>query len=169
MTALKYYGKYRGTVVNHLDPLQQGRLQVSIPDVTLPPSSWATPCFPLAGIQAGAYLVPLPGSGVWVEFEQGDADHPIWSGCWYGSMAEIPALVLTTPQPTPPIVFQTAGQTTLMLSDVPGPSGGILLKTKAGALISISDAGIVISNGKGATITLTSATVAINQTALMVT
>jgi hypothetical protein len=160
MSAIKYYGKYRGTVVNHLDPLQQGRLQVTVPDVTLPPSSWATPCFPLAGIQSGAWAVPLPGTGVWVEFEQGNADHPIWSGCWYGSKAEIPVLVASSPPPTPPILLQTPGQTTLMLSDVPGPTGGILLKTKTGALI---------SNGKGATVTLMGPTVAVNQTALTVT
>lgn len=170
MTALKYYGKYRGTVVSNLDPLQEGRLQVTVPDVTLPPSTWAMPCFPLAGIQSGAWVLPLPGTGVWVEFEQGDADHPIWSGCWYGSKAEVPALVSAAPPPAPPpILLQTPGQTTLLLSDVPGPTGGILLKTKSGALISINDTGIVISNGKGATITLTGPTVAINQTALTVT
>lgn len=166
---MKYYGKYRGTVVNHLDPLQEGRIQVTVPDVTLPPSSWAMPCFPLAGIQSGAFMLPLPGTGVWVEFEQGDANKPIWSGCWYGSKAEVPALVMAAPPPTPPIVLQTPGQTTLMLSDVPGPSGGILLKTKTGALISVNDTGIIISNGKGATITLTGPTVAINVTALTVT
>lgn len=165
----RYYGKYRGTVVNHIDPLQQGRIQVTVPDVTLPPSSWAMPCFPLAGIQAGVFTVPLPGTGVWVEFEQGDADHPIWTGCWYGSKAEIPALVAAAPPPTPPIVLQTPGQATVMISDAPGPAGGILLKTLTGAMISINDTGIIISNGKGASITLVGPTVAVNQTALTVT
>ena len=74
-------------------------------------------------------MIPNPGTGVWVEFEQGDADHPIWTGCWYGIAAEVPALAHAAPPVTPPIVFQTQGQTTLMLSDVPGPTGGILLKT----------------------------------------
>ncbi|MEU7932402.1 phage baseplate assembly protein V [Micromonospora echinofusca] len=165
----RYYGKYRGTVVNHIDPLQQGRVQVTVPDVTLPPSTWAMPCFPLAGIQAGVFTVPLPGTGVWVEFEQGDADHPIWTGCWYGSKAEIPALVASAPPPTPPIVLQTPGQATLMISDAPGPAGGILLRTLTGAMISINDTGIVISNGKGASVTLIGPTVAVNQTALTVT
>jgi len=164
-----FLGKYQGVVTNHVDPMQQGRIQVSVPDVTIPPSTWAKPSFPAAGIQAGAYMVPLTGTGVWVEFEQGDANRPIWSGCWYGSAAEVPAVVRLSPPPLPPIVFQTQGQTTLMLSDVPGPSGGILLKTKTGAMISINDAGIIISNGKGASITLTGPTVAINVTALTVT
>jgi uncharacterized protein involved in type VI secretion and phage assembly len=165
----KYYGKYRGTVVTNVDPMQQGRLMVTVPDVTLPPSTWAMPCFPLAGIQAGVWVIPNPGTGVWVEFEQGDADHPIWSGCWFGSAAEVPALVRAAPPVTPPIVLQTQGQTTLMLSDVPGPTGGILLKTATGALISINDVGITLSNGKGATITLTGPTVTVNAGALAVT
>lgn len=167
--ANNYYGKYQGVVVNHIDPMQIGRIQVTVPDVTLAPSTWAMPCFPVAGIQAGAYMIPLPGTGVWVEFEQGDANRPIWSGCWYGSAAEVPAVVHLSPPPTPPIVLQTVGQTTLMLSDVPGPTGGILLKTTTGAMISINEVGIIISNGKGASITLTGPTVAINLTALTVT
>jgi uncharacterized protein involved in type VI secretion and phage assembly len=165
----RYYGKYRGTVMSNLDPMQMGRLQVSVPDVVLAPLNWAMPCFPVSGMQAGAWMIPGLGAGVWVEFEQGDPDHPIWSGCWYGSAAEVPALALAAPPVTPPIVLQTQGQTTLMLSDVPGPTGGILLKTMTGALISISDAGIIISNGKGASITMTGPTVTVNAGALTVT
>jgi uncharacterized protein involved in type VI secretion and phage assembly len=165
----KYFGKYRGTVVNNLDPMQIGRLMVTVPDVTLPPSTWAMPCFPVAGVQAGAWMIPNPGTGVWVEFEQGEADHPIWIGCWYGSAAEVPALVRAAPPVTPPIVLQTQGQTTLMLSDVPGPTGGILLKTTTGALISINDAGITLSNGKGAVIAMVGPTVTVNAGALAVT
>jgi hypothetical protein len=56
-----------------------------------------------------------------------------------------------------------------MISDVPGPTGGILLKTLTGAFISINDVGITISNGKGAIITLTGPTVSINAPALVVT
>jgi hypothetical protein len=164
-----YLGKYQGVVVNHIDPMLQGRIQVSVPDVTIPPSTWAMPCFPVAGIQAGAYMIPIVGTGVWVEFEQGDANRPIWTGCWYGSPAEVPAAVHLSPPPTPPIVLQTVGQTMLMLSDVPGPTGGILLKTTTGAMISINEVGIIISNGKGASITLTGPTVAVNVTALTVT
>ena len=56
-----------------------------------------------------------------------------------------------------------------MLSDVPGPTGGILLKTATGALISINETGITLSNGKGATITMVGPTVTINGGALVVT
>jgi len=166
----KYYGKYRGTVLNNIDPLQIGRLMVQVPDVSnLIPSSWAMPCFPISGKQMGAYMIPQIGAGVWVEFEQGNPDYPIWSGCWYGSRADVPALVTATPPAVPVVVMQTQGQTTLLLSDLPGPTGGILIKTMSGAMISINDVALTISNGKGASIVMAGPVVAINGTALTVT
>jgi hypothetical protein len=66
----KYYGKYRGTVLNNVDPEQRGRLMLNVPDVLgVIPSSWAEPCVPLAGPTGppmGVYLVPPIGAGVWV-------------------------------------------------------------------------------------------------------
>jgi len=166
----KYYGKYRGMVINNIDPLQTGRLQVQVPDVSgLIPSTWAMPCFPFTGNQMGMWALPQIGTGVWVEFEQGDPDYPIWSGCWFGSAAEVPALAQAAPPAVPNVVLQTQAQNTIMISDVPGPTGGILLKTTTGALISVNDTGITISNGKGATITLTGPTVNINMGALVIT
>ncbi len=166
----KYYGKYRGVVINNLDPMQTGRIQVQVPDVSnLVPTSWAMPCFPFTGKQMGLFALPQIGSGVWVEFEQGNPDYPIWSGCWFGSAAEVPALALATVPPLSNFVVQTAAQNTLMISDMPGPTGGILLKTTTGAMISINDIGITISNGKGATIVMAGPSVTINQGALMVT
>jgi uncharacterized protein involved in type VI secretion and phage assembly len=166
----KFYGKYRGTVITNVDPLQTGRLLVTVPDVHgIAPSSWAMPCFAFAGKQMGEWALPQIGAHVWVEFEQGDPDRPIWTGCYYGSAAEVPALALAAPPVTPNIVIQSQGQNTLMISDVPGPTGGILLKTLTGAFISINDVGITISNGKGATITLVGPTVSINPPALVVT
>jgi hypothetical protein len=164
-----YLGKFRGTVLNNVDPLQIGRLQLTVPDVPLALSSWAMPCFPFTGIQSGAWMLPSVGAGVWVEFEQGDPDYPIWSGCFYGSAAEVPALALAAPPAVPNVVFQTTAQNTFMLSDVPGPTGGILLKTTTGAFISISAVGITISNGQGATIVMTGPSVTVNAGALVVT
>ncbi len=166
----KYFGKYRGMVVNNVDPLQIGRLLVQVPDVLGPiPSSWAMPCLPFTGKQMGMWCLPQIGTGLWVEFEQGDPDHPIWSGCWYGIAAEVPALALAAPPGVPNVVLQTTAQNTLMLSDLPGPTGGILLKTTTGAFISVNDLGITISNGKGAIITMLGPTVDINMTALTIT
>lgn len=153
----KFYGKYRGTVVNNLDPLQLGRIQVMVPDVLgLSVSSWAMPCVPIAGKQQGIFVLPQVGAGVWVEFEQGEPDYPIWVGCFWGIAAEVPALALAPPPPPPGqnIVIQTTGQNTLLLSDVPGPTGGVMLKTATGVMVLMNDIGVTITNGKGATITM---------------
>jgi uncharacterized protein involved in type VI secretion and phage assembly len=163
----KFYGKYRGTVVQNIDPMQMARIQVIVPDVSsLIPSSWAMPCLPMTGPQAGLFTVPPIGAGVWVEFEQGDPDYPIWSGCWWGSAAEVPALALAGIPASPNIVMQTLGQNTLMISDL--PTNGIMLKTTTGAMIVINEAGILISNGKGASIVMAGPTVTINNGALTV-
>jgi uncharacterized protein involved in type VI secretion and phage assembly len=165
----RFYGKYRGTVINNVDPMQMGRIQAMVPDVSnVIPSSWAMPCFPVTGKQMGAWMIPQVGTGVWIEFEQGDPDYPIWSGCWFGSVAEVPTLALAAPPAVPNFVIQTQGQNTIMISDVPGPTGGILLKTTTGAMIAINDVGITISNGKGATIVLTGPSVTINNGAFTV-
>lgn len=171
-SATKFYGKYRGTVVNNIDPLQIGRIQVSVPDVNLIPGTWAMPCVPLAGKQEGTFMTPQIGAGVWVEFERGDPDYPIWVGGFWGSMAEVPALALVPPAipPGQNIAIQTTGQSTLLLSDsAPTPiSGGIVLKSLTGAMIVVNDSGIYIQNGKGASIFMVGPTVTINQGALVV-
>ncbi|HET6197054.1 MAG TPA: phage baseplate assembly protein V, partial [Acetobacteraceae bacterium] len=125
-------------------------------------------CLPMTGIQAGVFTVPPIGAAVWIEFEQGNTDYPIWTGGFWGSAAEVPALALATPPALQAIVLQTVGQNTLMISDTPGPTGGILLKTTTGAMIAINDVGITISNGQGATIVLAGPSVTINQGALAV-
>jgi uncharacterized protein involved in type VI secretion and phage assembly len=168
--ALRFFGKYRGMVTNNIDPLGIGRLQVQVPDVAgVVPGSWALPCFPFASTQLGFYALPQIGGGVWVEFEQGNPDYPIWSGCWYGSRADVPGLVSATPPGVPVVIMQTQGQTTLLLSDLAGPTGGVLIKTTSGAMISINDVALTISNGKGASIVMTGPTVAINGAALTIT
>ena len=70
---------------------------------------------------------------------------------------------------TPPILLGSMGQSNISISDVPGgPPGGILLQHRSGAFISISDVGIVISNGKGAMITMVGTKVDINNGGLTV-
>jgi uncharacterized protein involved in type VI secretion and phage assembly len=165
----KYYGKYRGTVTNNIDPQQLGRIQVIVTDVSnLIPGSWAMPCVPIAGKQSGVFVVPQIGSGVWVEFEQGDPDYPIWVGGFWGLAAELPALALAGNPASPSIVLQSGLQNTLMISDLPGPTGGIMLKSLTGAMILINETGITITNGQGATITLIGPTVDINLGALTI-
>jgi hypothetical protein len=166
-----FFGKYRGTVAENTDPQVRGRLTAFVPDVLgETPSTWALPCLPMAGTgPMGVFCVPQIGAGVWMEFEHGDPGKPIWTGCWYGE-GQPPALAQVSPPPVSTLVIQTQLGTTLSISDLTAPPGGILLKTPGGAMISISDtSGIVISDGKGASITLTGPAVNINNGALVVT
>ena len=112
--------------------------------------------------------MPIIGSGVWIEFEQGDPDYPIWTGCFWGSAAEVPALALTVPPGVPGITAANAAAKQLTISDVPGPTGGILIKTTTGAMISVNDTGIIISNGKGAIINMVGPITDINASALTI-
>jgi hypothetical protein len=67
-------GKYRGVVIDNLDPMQSNRLQVTVPEVDTSPA-WAQPS---ADMQYMA--VPDVGTEVWVEYDQGDAAYPRWVG-----------------------------------------------------------------------------------------
>lgn len=165
----KVFGKYRGMVLNNIDPMQMARLQVQVPDISgVIPITWAMPCVPVAGIQNGMVALPMIGSGVWVEFEQGNPDFPIWVGCFWGSAAEVPALARATPPGVQSITFQTPLQNGLTISDLPGPTGGIMLKSATGATLIVNDTGIYIQNGKGAAIVMTGPTVTVNAGALTI-
>ena len=76
--------------------------------------------FSASGKQMAPTCLPQIGAGVWVEFEQGNMDYPIWSGCWYGSVAEVPVLALAGIPASPNIVLQTTAQNAIVISDVPG-------------------------------------------------
>jgi uncharacterized protein involved in type VI secretion and phage assembly len=169
MTTAPLYGKYRGTVVNNIDPLQIGRIQAMVPDVAgFIPSTWAMPCIPVAGINTGVFTVPIVGAGVWIEFERGNPDYPVWVGGYWGTAAEVPVLAHAVPPGVAGLTLQTPLKNGIVISDVPGPTGGILIQTATGAMISVSDTGIVISNGKGAVINMTGPTVDVNLGALTV-
>jgi uncharacterized protein involved in type VI secretion and phage assembly len=166
----RYYGIYRGTVLVNIDPLQMGRINATVPDVSsITPTTWITPAAPLAGKQMGVFMVPQIGSGVWVQFEAGDPDLPVYTGGWWGSAAEVPALALAGVPADPNIVIQTTLQNAIVISDLPGPTGGIILKSTTGATIIVNDTGIYIQNGKGASIIMTGPTVTVNAGALVVT
>lgn len=169
-TPQTFYGKYRGTVVNNVDPEQRGRVTAMVPDVLgLVPSSWAMPCLPIAGKQQGTYFVPQIGAGVWIEFENGDPSYPIWTGGFWGAVAEVPALALAGNPASPNIVVQSTMQNSIVISDLPGPTGGLMLRSASGATIIVNDTGIYIQNGKGASLVMTGPTVNINNGALVVT
>ena len=70
-----YVGKYRAVVTDSDDPLLQRRMQVTVPDVD-PTPAWAV----AAGDAAEGTELPPVGSGVWVEYDDGDPGRPRWVG-----------------------------------------------------------------------------------------
>jgi hypothetical protein len=71
-----FTGKYRGKVVNNIDPLMLGRLIVLVPAVSEFPLSWAMPCVPYG----------------WVELV---FNYPIWTGCFWGDGRRLNSLPTT--------------------------------------------------------------------------
>jgi len=163
----QYFGKYRGKVESNVDPLQMGRVQVSVPAVLGDGrSSWALPCAPFAGRGVGFFAVPPAGANVWVEFEGGDLNHPIWCGGFW-AQGEAPA----APAVPGTKVWRT-DCVTLTLSDLPG-AGGLTVEVAPPAVAQpmkmvFRTGGIEITHGT-ASVKLSPATVSINDGALEIT
>jgi uncharacterized protein involved in type VI secretion and phage assembly len=142
----KYYGKFRGSVVNNADPKGLGRLQVIVSEImAVPLANWAMMCTPVGGIQHGMFSVPAINAGVWIEFEQGDIDYPIWTGCFLGTGLDAPKQAPTANPITQSITLQTPTQNSIVIDDAPGKGVTIMIRT--GAKITITDLGIELNNG----------------------
>ena len=162
----KYYGKYRGVVTDNKDPLMTGRVKARVPDVmSAKETGWAMPCAPFGGSGVGFFALPTVGAGVWIEFEHGDPDYPVWSGCWFGSAAEMPPILLAPPYKK--TLIKTEGGSSVLLDDTPGIDG-ITLETSGGQKVVMNATGVEITNGQGASIKLTGPQVSINGGALEV-
>jgi len=137
----KLFGKYRGLVESNADPESLGRLQVTSPDVFGDESPrWALPCLPYAPAGSGFLMLPPAGSPVWIEFEEGDPDRPVWVGCFWQTCA-------TPPLDPADVVVSTAGGATLTLS----AAGTVTITAAAGidlmaAMVTI-EAGMVKTSG----------------------
>ncbi|MDQ0759469.1 phage baseplate assembly protein V [Streptomyces canus] len=168
----RYLGKFRGRVVSNDDPLRIGRVTVEVPDVLGDePSTWALPCLPFTGPESGQFVVPPPGAGVWVEFEQGDPSFPVWTGCWYGTAEELPPDArreLQANSPNKPVVVQTPAAHKIVMNDTAGAEQGILLQAQGGAYIRITEEAVVIATGAGAEVILRGREVTINEGQLTV-
>ena len=166
-----FYGKYRGVVTDNQDPNKIGRVRARVPDVYGDlESGWAMPAAPFGGNQMGFFAVPSEGAGVWIEFECGDPDYPIWSGCWWGSDSEMPPVLFSPAPPSgtdPKLLIKTKGGHSILLDDSPD-TGGITFETSSGQKIVINAHGIEITNGQSASIKLTGNKVSINGDALEV-
>lgn len=160
----QFFGKYAGSVDQNFDPYGKGRLLVKVPAVFGNGTVWATPCVPYAGPNVGFFAMPPKGAPVWVEFEAGDPNCPIWSGCFWENDRSAPVSVSPLAEKKKVLKTETC---TLTLDDTPG-LGGITIEF--GALkIEIKSQEIEITDGLGASIKLTGPKVSINGSALEVT
>lgn len=77
----RFFGVYRGVVVDNKDPLGKNRLRLQIPQVLLEEETgWAWGVFASAAV-----VIPKIGDGIWVIFEGGDPSHPTWLGAFNAS------------------------------------------------------------------------------------
>jgi len=181
----RFYGVTTGRVINLVDLMFLGRVQVQLPFIDdLDLSPWARIAAPMSGPLCGISFFPQIGDEVLVAFEHGDVNVPyIIGSLWNGFAPPFPNFpvpdspvrtsysirTLTGNQimmvETPPmieILAPVAGQTISMTS-----AGTTVLSATAveivvgGATILVSPAGIQIA---GTTITL-AATTALNLTA----
>jgi uncharacterized protein involved in type VI secretion and phage assembly len=161
----RFYGKHRGVVTDTADPEGLGRVRALVADVLEGESGWALPSLPFAGVGAGFFAVPPTGANVWIEFESGDTEFPIWSGGYWPEAGSVPV-----PGPTPDqkVVIRTTAGHSITLDGTPGESS-LTLATATGARITLSDSGVEITNGVGASVRLEGPTVSVNDGALEVT
>lgn len=139
----RYYGKYRGRVVDNIDPMELGRIFVSVATVPGVIASPAMPCVPYAGMQVGTVLIPPIGANVWVEFERGDPSHPIWVGCFW-TEGQFPVELAPSPEQK---LIRTES-TTLLINDLPGAGGLTLVVGPPAVEIPIT----LIANEEGVTL-----------------
>ena len=163
-----FYGKYRGVVTNNKDPNGLGRIQVKVQDVLGDKESgWAMPSVPYAGKGVGLYLIPPKDAFVWIEFEHGDPDYPIWCGCFWAS-GEVPVKsAKNETMPEQKVLKTDVGTITLNDSS---SEGAITIETNKSPKMKvvIDKNGIEITNGKGASVKLDGKKVALNTDGLEV-
>src|SRR4051794_26239881 len=155
----RFFGKYRGRVVDNEDPARLGRLRVSVPSVLGPDvvTGWATPCAPYGGAaDQGLFLVPEREAGVWVEFEEGDLEFPIWVGTFWtrpseGSQVPRPngadGAEEAEPQPLPTCkTLKTLAKHTLQFEDADGAERILLREGRHGHLVTLDADGVTVSD-----------------------
>ncbi len=160
-----FWGKYRGTVDDPKDPQGLGRVKVSVPDVLGSGTPYALPCAPGAGAGQGILAVPPKGAHVWVEFEQGDPEFPIYSGGFW-TTGQAPATLVTDDT-----TRVWAGKNfTFEVTDTGSAGGGLKLTVKTAqgeALVEATGAGLKVAH-LGQSIEFGTTSVKINGTSLEV-
>ncbi|WP_435592815.1 phage baseplate assembly protein V [Nocardia sp. bgisy118] len=160
-----FYGKYRGIVVDNDDPARLGRLKVMVPSLLGPDvvTGWATPCVPYGGSAGhGLLFIPERQAGVWVEFEEGDLEYPIWVGTYWckpggNSQAPKPQSEDGTEagdvqQPPTRKIIKTAKGHTLQFEDADGSETVLVREGSRGHSITMNKEGVKIVDETGNTI-----------------
>jgi phage baseplate assembly protein gpV len=131
-----------GRVINLLDPLLLGRVQVQLPSIdALDLSPWARVATPAAGLASGFYWIPNLGDEVLVAFENGDVNAPYIIGCLWSAI-----MVPPLPSPLPQIrMIRTPLGNQIMFTEAP-PTITISTATLKQTII-MTDAGIQIIAG----------------------
>lgn len=160
-----YVGKFRAKVTDNLDPLGKARLRVKAKDVLEDNElGWALASVPYAGDGVGFFFIPPVGADVWVEFEQGNPDYPIWSGCFWSD----DLMGGTSPPASPPLAMMKVLKTdfvTITIQDIAG--GALTIETKAGMKIVMDQTGVSIST-PSTSVALTPISVSVNKGSLEV-
>ncbi|NIR59231.1 MAG: phage tail protein [Gammaproteobacteria bacterium] len=162
----QFSGKYRGIVVDNADPERLGRLKLRIPSVLGESdegvTDWAWPCVPFGGSpETGFFFIPETGAQVWVEFEEGNPDLPIWVGTVWakpGGTSAVPEEARQMEEDRPQRrVLKTASGHVLEFCDVEGEES-ITLRHKDGATVTLdADGSVVIANKEGSHVYLNAA------------
>ena len=141
-------GKYRGKVISNVDPLMLGRILPLVPAISEVPLTWAMPAAPFAGPGVGFFALPPIGANVWIEFEQGDENFPIWSGCFWGE-GEVP---VEPALPTTMMLKTTLGEISINNLDaelklsLTAPDGQMtLVMNPTGIKLSLNEVSIAIT------------------------
>jgi uncharacterized protein involved in type VI secretion and phage assembly len=145
----KHWGKYRGFVKDRNDKEQLGRLKVTVPSVLGDAvTGWAWPAMPYAGANLGFFFLPQDNDLVWIEFLEGDLEHPLWSGGGWtkpGGTTEIPADAKANYPDTQ--VLRTKAGHVLVFEDKNG-SEQIVITDKAGSSITLAQDGTISIKAK---------------------
>ncbi|WP_347275088.1 phage baseplate assembly protein V [Candidatus Kuenenia sp.] len=156
----RFYGKYRGFVVNNADPEQLGRLKVKVPSVLGNDvvTGWAVPCVPYGGdANLGSLFIPEVDAGVWVEFEEGDLEFPIWVGTFWskpGGESELPkpnkadgSEESGVQDPPTRKIIKTKKGHTIQFEDADGDEMVIVVEATNSHVIKMDKDGIKITDG----------------------
>jgi uncharacterized protein involved in type VI secretion and phage assembly len=163
----RFYGKYRGFVVENTDPENLGRLKLQVPSVLgdAVVTGWASPCVPYGGdANQGMLFIPEVGAGVWVEFEAGDLEFPIWVGTFWskpGGNSEVPfpnkldgSEDSAVQDPPTRKIIKTLKGHTIQFEDEDGEEMVMIVEGKNGHVIVLNKDGITITEANGNKITM---------------